>query len=490
MPCSGRIAAATVSALLAAMALPAHSQPASPAEAARLTAALHWYFGSLADAANIEPKGEAYRMVLRPQDWLAHLPASRQSMSGSRLESVSLDLTPTGPGLWKVHLDQPLFFKAGFEGFGFTYHATSYRIDGTFDESLMAFRDSETDVVGQWASVTIGDRAVSTEVRRHQHTVSRAQPGLLGGLDLTVTDLTEGQVQTPFAMDATDRARPETRMETATSKTEVTGLRLSQLLQIAHWFTAHQALPQNAGEWGELRLLILGALPLFDRMVGDATFQDVSTLLPMPDADGAWPIGVAQAQIKLDLQGLIAQGGTRLSMSLSGITLPLELVPDWARPLAPQSLSLGIGVSGFNAAAPLAFLISAQDWPPTAPALPDAQSAHALALAVPSGRLTLTLEPGHVAGQGFDIGYDGQLFLPVDGAAPVGQMTLSVAGLDQIIEAVRRAPDGAGPAMALGGLRGLAESDDAGRLIWRLRLDDRGKLWVNGVDTANLGVPL
>ena len=61
--------------------------------------------------------------------------------------------------------------------------------------------------------------------------------------------------------------------------------------------------------------------------------------------------------IAVDMNGIVADGRLRETISLTGFRVPAELVPQWAAGLVPENFRIDVNLADFNLAAPAAMII-------------------------------------------------------------------------------------------------------------------------------------
>ena len=197
--------------------------------------------------------------------------------------------------------------------------------------------------------------------------------------------------------------------------------------------------------------------------------------------------GLAEAGIEVEANGIVADGMVREAFSLSGLTLPEGLVPDWALALVPDSLVLDFQVARFDLAAPAAMLLDAIDLAAAEPVDP-AMAATLLAALLPEGAVDITMAPGHVTSGIYDLRFEGAMSAG-PAAPPTGKATITALGIAGVRAALTAAPAEIGMQIAalLAMAQGMAKPGPDGSLIWEIDATRPGTLLINGVDMMTMG---
>ena len=184
--------------------------------------------------------------------------------------------------------------------------------------------------------------------------------------------------------------------------------------------------------------------------------------------------------VEFDLAGIEADGMFREKISVTGLTVPPAIVPAWAQPVLPNEVSFDFTASDFDLAAPVKMFIEGFDL--TAPdplgKLADGQMQAAF---FGKGPIGLALAPSHIKGEGYEIGYEGDMQVTA-GLPPTGKAKVTASGLDKIEAALSAAPpeEAQQPLMMLQMAKMLAKPGSNGESVWEIDASQPGAVSING----------
>jgi hypothetical protein len=272
------------------------------------------------------------------------------------------------------------------------------------------------------------------------------------------------------------------KADSAKETASVTGLRVDTLLPLLAWGVAHDSALKAMAYRAELKPLASAALPIFTALSVQASAQTISIVTPV----GAF--GVQTLGANIDLNGLVAEGKLREAIQVQGLTLPDGLVPAWAVPILPQKASIDVAVSGYDAAAAATLALGVLDLPDGQDPAPDFQD-KLLGALLPKGAVTVTLNPGVVAGDGYALTYEGHMDAGPASDVPSGMAKVTLTGFDRLQAALNAAPDDMKlqAMMGMGAMRGLAKPGEGGALVWEIDGLTPGQVLINGMDVSKMG---
>lgn len=470
-------------ALLLPIPSAALAQPATEAGAARIEKAFATYLGAAAASVDVVAHGDTYAMTLDASPLFDF--GQAQGVTGQATPFV-LTLTDQGGGIWAVTMDQTVSVTASLPKLlDLTETIDGLTLDGTFDESLASF----SHLSGQFDGVSVVEVIRSPDQPDTKATIAVAG----GSFDSTTVANPAGGTDTTYAittrglseqMDATlEPGQPPIPLTIKADSMDqtgtMTGLRVDALLPVLAWVVAHPGTPDAAGR-GEVKGLIQAALPVFQTMDGTGSLKMLSVDTPMGT------VGVSDMGFTVGLNGATSDGLLREGFSLKGLTLPAGLVPAWAEPLVPQDLALEVQVTGYDAGAAIALALTALD-SDTAPA--PAFEDKVLAALMPSGAVTVSLNPGGASNGVYALTWEGSLDAGPATEVPPFHAKVSLAGIDAVLKALNGAPDDMKmPAMmGLGAMRGIATKGEGGALVWTIDGTTPGQVLVNGMDISKIG---
>jgi hypothetical protein len=271
------------------------------------------------------------------------------------------------------------------------------------------------------------------------------------------------------AMPITIKAQSLTQTMTGTQ------VMWAEMLQIVSWLSAHPDQAAKEADQAGLKAILSAAIPFFGNLQGTGTVNMLSVDTPM----GA--VGVQELGFAVDMNGAVADGKFREGFTVSGVTLPAGLVPAWAEPLVPQSLSLDLQVTDFDPAAAVTAALSALDLPAGSVMGPEFDAKLQAAL-LPKGSVTLTLNPGALTGAGYALTYEGTMAIGPGMEMPTGKATVTLTGAEALTAVLNAAPDDikAEALMSFALAKGMAKAE-GDKLIWQIDAATPGALSINGM---------
>lgn len=454
---------------------------ASEEGAAHLAEVFQTYLGTTEGVVSVAVDGDAYAVTLD----VAPL-ATMAAEAGGTLTVAPIEMTvaDNGDGTWDVSQDQTFSFALSIPGqvdVTSTYGKMAF--EGVFDEALMSFSTAKGEIADAKTTQKMTDPnagEVTTETTIASITFEMTgTPGAAGGVDGTYTSVATGYSGT-FMTPASDGMPPMSMgytVESASQTGTMTGLRPDPLYKAVAWFVAHPTVEAKEANKAGLKDILAAGLPYFSTVTGDLTAKNIAIASPMGE------IGFDEALVNIEVNGAVAEGKLREGITLTGLRLPAGLVPDWAAPILPQKMKFDFQVSDFDAAAGVTTLLELFDLP--AGAEPDAAfEAKLMAAFLPGNSVSIGLNPGYLAGDGYELTYEGNIAVPMgDMPMPTGTAVITLTGIEKLQAALAAAPqDVQGQAMmGIGMAQGMAKPGPNGELVWEIDASTPGSLSVNGM---------
>lgn len=462
------------------------ANPATPEGAAALTSTFQTYLGTVAGVVTVQPEGEVYGVKLDFAPLLLKLPGEGVEAS---ITPIEFKLTDNGDGTWGYSADQSLTatFKVPDQA-EMSLYVAHMSNTGVFDVALATVTASTSDGSDiSFTETTQNPSQGMTTVTYHVadfHSETSAVANAVAGVDMSTTAVLN-DVSEVFDMPAMgEGAAPMTltaRVKSYATDGVATGFRPDAVHQLLAFFVAHPSPEAIDAGWPDLKTLLTGGLPLFDHLQSNSKMLGVSVDSPLGT------FGLAEVGVEVEANGFVADGMLREAFTLTGLTLPEGLVPEWAKGLVPETLSLDMKVAGFDAASGALKAMDMVDLSRNAGMVEVPENDFLNAL-LPSGAVGITLAPGSTVAPLYTLTYEGSLTAG-PGKAPRGLGTISMTGLQAVRDAVKSAPPEMGmqAAPVLGMAEGIARKGENGALIWELELTEGGTLLVNGTDLAAMG---
>ena len=456
--------------------------PATPEGAAALVAMFQTYLGATVGVVAVVREDDVYDVTLDFAPMIAAMPDQGAEATISPLEFALQD---NGDGTWEMTQDQAFALIVTVPGqLDMTMSMAKLVGTGTFDTALQAFTVSSTEVTDLAMSQTLtdpvlGDSAVAYVIDSMTYTTT-AVAGATGVVDSTssyiITGITE-DFGLPGLGEGGAAMPQKLTAESYTADAVVTGMRPDALYKLLAFFVANPTEAAITAQQDGLKAIIRDGVPIFDNILSTGMINSVVVASPIGD------FGVKNLGIVVEANGIVADGKLREALTVSGLTLPAGLVPDWAVPLVPQSVSLDFTVSRFNLAAPVALFLDSIDLA-TGPVNSAEMDAKMLAAFMPEGVVDVTLAPASIIGAGYSVTYQAMMTGGAAGAMPTGTAKVTATGLDIIQAALAAAPPEISGQITpiLGIAQGMAKPGTAGELVWELEMTPAGGMLVNGVD--------
>ena len=451
--------------------------------AANLAGLLQTYLGATEGVVTVAPENAAYNVKI---DLAPLISKMRQPGLDAHVTPLELLVTDNGDGTWSVTQDQAIELAVSVpDTMDYTMSAAHFVSNGIFDESLHSFSSFTADLTDVSNVQTIRDPTIDEiNSASHADTIhieSTASAGAAGGVDTTSTYDVAGYSQTmglPMmgeVQDVTVTAR------SYTAKVDMQGFRPDAFYRLLAFLVANPSAEAITGKQHDLKEILRAGVPFFDHMISNAAVGSVVADTPMGT------IRLDQIQATVEANGIVANGQVREAVTLSGLRLPVELVPAWAIDLVPQSLVLDLGASGFDLAGPATLLLNNLDLTADPP-LPEGVDQALLALLLPKGAAEVTLGASSVKGPVYEAKFAGSMSVgPND--IPTGTARITATGLDKVEAAFAAAPPSLGMqgSIATGMLVAMAKPGADGELVWDIDATQPGVILVNGVDVLGMG---
>ena len=189
-----------------------------------------------------------------------------------------------------------------------------------------------------------------------------------------------------------------------------------------------------------------------------------------------------------DINGIVKDGKFRESIAITGLTVPLAVVPPWATQLVPKDITFDIQGSGFDLATPAQSALAALDLAKDPP-LPAGFEATLLPSLLPKGTVDVVLNPTSVSNDIYSITAEATVAAGPMNPIPSGKGTVKAKGLDELMKIIQAAPPEAGlqsgTAMIVAA-KGMGKPESDGSYAWNIESAGDGKVLVNGVDVSQI----
>ncbi|MCB2110964.1 MAG: hypothetical protein H6895_13505 [Defluviimonas sp.] len=467
------------------LALPALAGPATSDGAAAIEAALGHYLGQAGGLVRVVPEGESYTLTLDLQP-LSDM--ARDAGATLAISPLHLTLTEAEPGLWRVEENEQLAVLFELPGkISYDIRVGSARLDGTFDTALKAFRTVE----GRSADISVALVDQLGPQFRQSVDYRVAQSGLSatavaaagGGIDLSVgqtaTGITEKIAFEPLVGAEADPFELTLSVADLTTTGRITGLRNAAILELVAWVAAHGDRGAMQADLASLQPLLNAAMPFWN----DATLSGEMDTVEVSSARGGG--SAKRLTVELALAGAVQDWRLREALGITGLSLDVAEIPDWAGELLPRDAAVDFTLSGLDMAAAAGLAIGEVTPDGPAEGFEDRLGEALLA----DGRMRLALAPEtRMTSATYSLDAEGAVeFGPGVGAE--GRFTVSAEGIEAALDALEAAPEsirsGAVPGLMM--LRGISRAAGVGRYQWDIEMVPPATVKVNGMDVSKFG---
>jgi len=402
-------------------------------------------------------------------------------------------------GAWKVSADDfptiALERSGDAKAFSFSMSVTGFHFDGVFDPKLAAFASSKANADSFDFKMQTIDRATGQPraILSHYGAMTASTTGAAaadGGVTIAFHEQIDSARKSMIEPTTVKNDNPPLPPIELTydigplmGEGSVEDLRAAGLGDLWRFLVAHadHVDAEPAAFQSGLKMRILAALPLWDKIattvtIHDMTLQVIGSKAAMKDVTES-----------VAISGLGAQGSLGFGLKVGDLAIESPLIPAWAAALAPKvmDLDLTLSAAGIDKIARLAI----DDFDASAtPPLPAETSARMKAMLL-SGDPKLTVGRGHFKSPDLDLDLQGGLALTPP--KPSGKVQIAADSLDNLLaifgKAAESNPSLHPAVLGLTLMKGLAKTDANGKLNWEIALGADGAVSVNGMAMPTAG---
>jgi hypothetical protein len=312
---------------------------------------------------------------------------------------------------------------------------------------------------------------------------SNATAAAAGGVDSTMGYAISGLNETFTLPPSPQMPAPmdiNIQVESYVADGTVAAMRSAEIMDLWAWFVAHPDKAAIEADFGGMKEKIRAALPLFDKVAATGTMTNLTGTTPF----GA--LSADSAAVEIEMNGVKTDGKLREKVALSGLKLPVEVMPMWVPPLLPDAVTFDFTVDSFNLSAPAQILLDTMK--PGEKPSPE-MNAQLMQAFLPDGTVHLILAPTGVSSDMYNVSVESDLKAGPAMPMPVGSAFVKITGLDAVMTALQSAPPEVSQ-QAIPGImmaRGLAKNDGPDSYSWAIEMGEGGNISVNGVDMSAMG---
>jgi hypothetical protein len=463
-------------AFLLALSAPAFSQTVDSQGAQQLSDDLSRYVGKQAlneGILKISAEGGVYRITFDMKALVAKVP--KQDLARFDFPPVTLLVKPRGDGGWDVSSD---FSTNGSVEVnspdgprGAQIAVKDGKFTGVYDPELAAFTSGASSIAGMTMTSRQPRQVTDLSVGPGSSKFA-ASKSANGGVDLNVTQAMADFVET---VKIDDRAVGAFKAPEIAVSVTAKAIRTKPLLDLLAFAVAYEDEARLKANQAELKTLLLGALPLWERIDGTYTFKNIAI------ETYAGNFGAAQLNTAVGMDGIAKDGKINYAIKASGLTVPQQMLPSWSVALLPTDLDLNFGGANIDLDSMARKTIETLDFskdPPLPADFGDKISADFLAKTPKFVLGHSTVKNGAV-----EVALEGDMTFP-DGKKPDANLTIDVAGYDKIVETLQTAaktdPQASQYFTGALAIKGFAKTLPDGRVEWVIIARRDGSVTVNG----------
>lgn len=461
------------------LAQPAFAGEATEDGAKKLQETFQKYLGSAAGeggSLKIKPDGEAYVVSFDVGAALAPF-----ADSGLKVEPavVTFHVAAQDDGTYKVNdLQVPALVVTVKEmKIAYSFDGTSF--EGTFDPKIAGFANAES----KFGKITYEQVAPDAVVHVAEKDVAGSQTGtaVAPGISsikqkFTIGSLSE-QIEKPSGGPG---SKVNIDFGSLSADIGIDALHAQSIWDVWAFFVAHPSKEALASSTAELKGLLNGMLPIFDKLDENLQFSNVGVDTPA----GRFTLG--EFGLRLATSGAVPQGSYALTLSAGKPGMPVGMVKPWQTKLIPSSVSIGATMTGLNLEGAAKQIINDFDLTAKKPLQPDSwQKAGEILWS--SGPLKVTMVPSHIESQTLMVQLSGDATIN-RGGPPSLHLLVSAKGLDETMQTLNDAkgedPMAGQAVLFVATAKGLAKPGADGTLTWEINVGPDGAPTING---AKLG---
>lgn len=421
-----------------------------------------------------------YELSVDIEPLLAKIPKDQFSISG--LKPFVQYLTPQDDGLWKVESNDRLNVSGQFTAEGkkqnFTYIIEKMVFDGLFDPSITYFTSGHYNLDklsittdsegGQKVAATIDSMVADFKGDKvGEGFVNLSSSMEMKNLVETVTDANTGPIDISVASI------------TGTATADKLGVvALRDLVVFALDKAKTQADKLTPEEDAKLKALIKANVPFVDKLVEDIKLHDVK--VKAQGLEG----GLEELGYKIEFNGIKADTRAGFEVSIANPTVPAGILPPGTEAAMPQTASMGVAVAGLNVEGVISYLLENADFTKPEPLTP-AQSTELGKIVLPGGWMNVEFYNVAAKSAVYDLSLTGTMQVnPDDSSKPRADITITARDLDKTVKYLqdnsKTVPEFGQASFVLLMMKGFGDAKADGAMVWNVKLDEAGKVTVNG----------
>jgi Cu/Ag efflux protein CusF len=466
------------------------SLAATQQEADLIKASFQKYLSSAPGVVTVSIDGDTYKLTIDAAPIIKKVQGPEFKME---LSPISYALKPLGGDRWEVNASQPIEVKLDAKPvLSGLYAMKKYTHTGIYNTAMRAFESQEYAMTDFMMKQSVDDKELKQDDNMEIESLAgkaTAKTNSKGGIDSASQFEVINQRSSQVVETKPDSPIPfklaiDVNTPNQESNTSAINIKSREILDLVAFFVANNSSEAIVTNQEQLRSLAKSALPLFDSLSSSVVVG--KTNFKTNYGDGS----VDSVTYAIDLAGAVEKGKFSQDMVIAGLQIPATALPPWALSLIPKDVALGFAIEGYNGAEVAKLLVEEFDLKSEPPLNADTQ-AKLFGYALPQGALSVTIKPGNVKSQLYNLTYEGTVEIRPS-ASPLAKCKVKFTGFQGTMEALQKASQSdpsvnqvIGPMLAA---QGFAKQE-GDTLIWNIEATREGAFLVNGVDLSKMGGP-
>lgn len=411
---------------------------------------------------------------------LAKVPKDQFSISG--LKPFVHYLMPQDDGLWKVEYNDRLNVSGHFTAEGkkqnFTYIIDRMNFEGLYDPSITYFTSGKYLLDKITISSDGADPAKVNATIASMNADMKGEKVGEGFVNLTSTMEMKNFAETIADpnMGVVDITAAQMTGDVRADRLGVVALR--DLVVFVLDKVKSQSEKLTAEEDARLKQLIKANVPFVDNFVENIKLNDIA--VKAQGLEG----GLQELGYKIEFNGIKADTRAGFEVSIANPTVPAGLLPPGTEAALPKTASMGVGVKGLNVEGVLSYIVEHADFTKAEPLTPQ-QSAELGDIVLPGGWMNIDFYNVTAKSDVYDFSLSGTMQVNPDNSdKPKADITITARDLDGTVKFLqdnaKTVPEFGQASFVILMMKGFGEAQADGSMVWNVKVDENGKVLVNG----------
>lgn len=472
----------TVASLAIILPIHAHAAQIDQAGADQIKEKLTYYLPKdIVDSGflKVTPGANRYELSVDLQPFLKDIKPEMFTING--LKPFIHYLTPQDDGMWKVEVNDHFDVNGSFTAEGkkqdFTYKIDSIVFDGMFDPSITYFTTGKYAVDKLAFNSIGGDASIAMTIDQM-------------GADMKGEKIAEGIVDLSGTMSMSNLRETVTEKagsvfnisaDSMTGSIEFKRLGVNafrDLLVFGLDLVKAEAKQLDQAQADKLKTLIRANMPLTDKFDEQLEFKGVKVAAEGMD------VSFESFTYGLGFTGLKKDASARFNMGLTKPVIPANLLPPGTEGAVPDSANFAVAISNLDLEGVMNYMLEHADFTKPEPLTP-AQSDELGKIVLPDGKMHIDFTDVYAKSAVYDLSLAGQMQVnPNDSDKPIVDVVIKAKDLDKTIKYLQdnaqKVPEFGQASFMVLMMKGFGKADADGTTVWNVKLDETGKVTING----------